>query len=42
VMHYGVVRREERYLVTTNLFPHKGIVLWIGSSYAEALFLPLL
>jgi len=29
------------YLVTTNLFPHKGIVLWIGSSYAEALFLPL-
>jgi subtilisin family serine protease len=28
------------YLVTTNLFPQEGIVLWIGSSYAEALFLP--
>ena len=28
------------YLVTTNLFPHRGIVLGIASSYAEALFLP--
>jgi hypothetical protein len=28
------------YIVTTNLFPQEGIVLWIGSSYAEALFLP--
>jgi hypothetical protein len=26
------------YIVTTNLFPHEGIVLWSGSSYAEALF----
>jgi hypothetical protein len=28
------------YVVTTNLFPPTGIVLWIGSSYAEALFFP--
>ena len=27
------------YVVTTNLFPHEGIVLGIGSSYAEALCL---
>jgi Transposase domain (DUF772) len=27
------------YLVTANLFPHKGIVLGIALSYAEALFL---
>ena len=26
--------------MTTNLFPPEGIVLWIGSSYAEALFPP--
>jgi magnesium chelatase family protein len=28
------------YIVTANLFPQEGIVLWIGSSYAGALFLP--
>jgi len=28
------------YVVTTNLFPQAGIVLWIGPSYAGALFLP--
>jgi len=29
-----------RYIVTTNLFPRAGIVLGIGSLYAEALFPP--
>jgi hypothetical protein len=29
------------YVVTANLFPQAGIVLWSGSSYAGALFLPL-
>jgi hypothetical protein len=28
------------YLVTTNLFPPRRIVLEIGSAYAEALFVP--
>jgi hypothetical protein len=31
---------QQLYVVTTNLFPPKGIVLGIGSAYAEALFFP--
>jgi hypothetical protein len=31
----------ESYVVTTNLFsPQEGIVMWIGSPYAEAPFFP--
>ena len=36
----GSAAAQIAYVVTTNLFPHQGIVLESRSSYVEALFLP--